>query len=133
MQSNWSKLLEGFGNEFVNRIKNSPNLDEGGFFNDISNIVSGNDWKKQQTDVFDQMKAYQEQTDMAKQQMSDLQNQERIQRQKIQEKQIRSLRSNYRGGAAGGGAGFLNNQGNANSPTNGIGASPGIPSKLGTV
>ena len=73
----------------------------------------------------EQIRAYREQTELAKKQMDDARAAKDVEKRRINEKQIRSLRNNFR--PAGG---FLNNQGNA-QPNAGLGNSSGLPSKLG--
>jgi|SRR5579872_444890 len=53
--------------------------------------------RKQQQMVNAQIKAYQDQTELAKQQLDEARTQEDAEKRKVNEKQIRSLRSTYRG------------------------------------
>lgn len=79
---------------------------------------SGND--DQRKLINDQIKAYQEQTALTRQQLDATRAQQDIEKRRVEQKQIRALRSNYR--SAGLGAGLL-----GGSTT----ATPDMDSKLG--
>lgn len=49
----------------------------------------------------EQIKAYKEQTELTRQQLDKTRNEENVEKRRIQEKQVRSLRRNYRTQAAG--------------------------------
>ena|SRR5205814_2369501 len=64
-------------------------------------IPSADDKRKQQQQIADQVKAYKDQTNLANQQLVDSRNATDVQNRLIQEKQIRSLRRNYRSQGVG--------------------------------
>lgn len=76
-----------------------------------SSFLNNNDSVKDQNRaVNEQIKAYKDQTALTKQQLDQTRSEQDVERRRIQEKQIRSLRSNYR--PAGGLLGI------GNPPTN---------------
>ncbi len=99
----------------------------GGLINKITGRPSSEEKRNQLNAVNDQIKAYKDQTDLARKQTEDIQAQQKIERSKINEKQIRALRNTYRPSA-----GFLNNQAAGSPAPNNLGASPGVTNKLGT-
>lgn len=83
----------------ANRVRNA----EEGFVNKITHNPSAAERREQATLVNDQIKAYKEQTNLAKEQLAQKRNEQVAEKRKINEKQIRALRNSY------GPAGFLNN------------------------
>lgn len=51
--------------------------------------------------IKDQIRSYQEQTNIAKDQLAQIRNEQDVQKRRIEEKQIRSLRRNYRAANVG--------------------------------
>jgi hypothetical protein len=96
----------------------------GGLVNAITGRPSAAEKRTQQYAVNDQIRAYKEQTELSNQQIKAAQDEKTVEKRKVNEKQIRSLRNNFR--PAGG---FLNNQ-NASSPSS-LGNSGTLPTKLG--
>ena len=74
---------------------------EEGVFNKITGRPSSEDTRNQAKMVQDQIKAYQDQTALAKQQLDEARDATNIQKRRVEEKQIRSLRRNYRAAGAG--------------------------------
>lgn len=95
----------------------------GGLFNKITGRMSEDDKRNQQYAINDQIKAYKDATALSTQQLNDTRAEQNVEKRKINEKQIRSLRNNFR--PAGG---FLNNSANSSS----LGGSNPLPNKLGT-
>jgi hypothetical protein len=60
--------------------------------------------------INDQINAYKQQTALVKQQLDDTRNQEAAEKRRIEEKQIRSLRSSYRNSGIGVGMGQAGSQ-----------------------
>lgn len=106
--------------------ESARNKIEGGF-NRLTGRSSAEERRSQQSLVNDQIQAYKDQTNIAKQAADQIEGEKQVQKRLIQEKQIRSLRNNYR--SAGG---FLNNQASSMPAPGGVGTSPGITNKLGT-
>lgn len=96
------------------------------FLHNITGIPTADEKRNIQRQVADQIKAYKDQTAITEQQINETRAEKAVEKRRINEKQIRSLRNNYR--PAGG---FLNNQGQAQSSP-GIGGSGPLPNKLGT-
>ncbi len=84
----------------------------------IGGILGNDDLKNQNKMVNDQIKAYKEQTALTRQQLDQTRAAQEVEKRRIQEKQIRSLRSNYR--PAGGLLGVGNPA--TNDMTNQLGA-----------
>ncbi len=80
-----------------------------GAFNAITGRPSAAQQRQQAADTQAQIKAYQDQTALAKEQLDEARNATDAQKRKVEEKQIRSLRSNYRSPNSGssGSAGML--------------------------
>lgn len=81
----------------ANRVRNS---EEGGF-NKIIGRGSESDKRTQAQAVQDQIKAYQDQTALAKQQLDQARTATETEKRRVEEKQIRALRSNYRAQSSG--------------------------------
>jgi hypothetical protein len=75
----------------------------GSLFNKITGRPSAEQTRAQQQLVTDQVKAYQDQTNLERQQVDEARNSEAVEKRRIQEKQIRSLRRNYRAPSSGAG------------------------------
>jgi hypothetical protein len=88
-------------------------------FHKATGTPSSKEKRNQQSLINEQIKAYKDQTELAAKELATLKDQKDMEKRKINEKQIRSLRGSYR--APGG---FLNNQslGNTNGLTNKLGA-----------
>jgi hypothetical protein len=99
----------------------------GGVFNKITGRPSADDVRNQQYAINDQIKAYKDQTALTEKEIGDARAQQDVVKRQINEKQIRSLRNNYR--ASGG---FLNNQGASSQSALGSSNVAGGASKLGT-
>ncbi len=93
----------------------------GGAVNAITGRPSQDDIRNQKYAINDQIKAYKDQTALTQQEINTARNEQDVQKRKINEKQIRSLRNNFR--PAGG---FLNNQRQT------LGNSSGLNNKLGS-
>lgn len=88
----------------------------------VTGTPTADERRNQQYAVNDQIKAYKDQTALAQQQIDEARNEQDVQKRKINEKQIRALRNNFRPAS-----GFLN--GGSNTP---VPASNQLPTKLGT-
>ena len=95
----------------------------------VTGMPTADEKRNQQRMITDQIQAYKDQTELSRKAIDETRAQKDIEKRKINEKQIRSLRNNYRPQG-----GFLNNQGNsapgATSPLLGSG-NTGISDKLG--
>ncbi len=91
---------------------------------DITGMPSASEKREQANLINDQIKAYKNQTELTEKQINATRAEKDAQKRLINEKQIRSLRNNYR--PAGG---FLNNQARAGSD---LTSNTGLPNKLGT-
>jgi hypothetical protein len=89
------KRTGGIGG-FANKVRNYQE----GIFNKVLGRPSQDELRNQRYAVADQIKAYQDQTNLEKQQLDEARNSQDVEKRRVQEKQIRSLRRNYRGGAA---------------------------------
>lgn len=93
----------------------------GGFVNKITGRESASEKRQRASDVQAQIDAYKKSTELAEKQIKDAQASKDVEKRKINEKQIRSLRNNYRPAA-----GFLQNQrlteSNPNELTNKLGS-----------
>ena len=69
---------------------------EGAAFNKVTGRPSSDEKRNQQYAMNDQVKAYQDQTALAKQQLDEARNATTAEKRRVEEKQIRSLRRNYR-------------------------------------
>ena len=80
--------------------------DEGGsIFNKITGRPSAAQTRASQQQITDQVKAYQDQTALEKQQLDEARASQDVEKRRIQEKQIRSMRRNY--SAPNSGSGLL--------------------------
>lgn len=77
----WNKRVSDFERKAFNKITGRPSADEK---------------RNQQYAMNDQIKAYQDQTALAKQQLDEARNATTAEKRRVEEKQIRSLRRNYR-------------------------------------
>ena len=93
----------------------------GGLVNKITGRPSQDDLRNQRYQINDQIKAYKDQTALTQQEINTARSEQDVEKRKINEKQIRSLRNNFR--PAGG---FLNNQSGT-----ALGNSSELPNKLG--
>ena len=75
----------------------------GSLFNKITGRPSAAQTRQQQQLVTDQVKAYQDQTNLERQQVDEARNSEAVEKRRIQDKQIRSRRRNYRAPSSGAG------------------------------
>lgn len=115
-------LTGGVAGEFNDSLANK----EGALFNAVTGRKSAAEKRNDQSLINDQIQAYKQQTDITNKQLGEIESAKNIERRRIQEKQIRSLRNSYRSSN-----GFLNNQSNS-AQANISGGSPGISNKLGT-
>ena len=92
---------------------------EGGI-NAITGRSSAAEKRAQAQQIQDQIDAYKNQTEITQKEIADKQQQEAVEKRRINEKQIRSLRGNYRA------AGFLNNGADTSQNLNNT-----LPNKLG--
>jgi len=102
----------------LNRVRNY----EEGTVNKILNRTPEAEKRAQQYAVNDQIKAYKEATEISRQQLEETKAQRDVEKRRVQEKQIRSLRGQYR--PAGG---FLDNQ-----QSSSLGNESSLPNKLGS-
>jgi chromatin segregation and condensation protein Rec8/ScpA/Scc1 (kleisin family) len=85
-------------------------MDPGGMVSDAYHVITGaptaKDKRTQQTMLADQIKAYKDQTELTRQELNTKRDQVAAEKRRVEEKQIRSLRRNYRapGFLGGGGA-----------------------------
>lgn len=89
---------------FISRFSDRIDDKLGGLYNKITHNPSAAERRQQSNMVNDQISAYKEQTNLAREQLNRTRDEATAQKRKIDEKQIRSLRRNFRP------AGFLNNQ-----------------------
>ncbi len=75
----------------------------GGLFNKITGRPSAAQTRAQQQQITDQVKAYQDQTALEKQQLDDARASQDVEKRRIQEKQIRNMRRSYSAPRAGSG------------------------------
>jgi len=68
----------------------------GGIVNKMTGNPSAKDKRAQQQSMNDQIKAYRDQSELAQQQINEAKSSQDIEKRRIQEKQIRSLRRSYR-------------------------------------
>jgi len=73
----------------------------GGLWNKITGSPTAADRREQQNAVNAQIKAYQDQTAMARQQLDEARDATNAEKRRVNEKQIRALRRNYRAQGAG--------------------------------
>ncbi len=95
----------------------------GSVYHKITGTMNEDEKRNQQYAINDQIKAYKEATELSRQEISKVQDEQNVQKRMINEKQIRSLRNSYR--PAGG---FLNNDSSANDK---FGGSSDMSNKLG--
>jgi hypothetical protein len=62
----------------------------------IAGIPSASDRRKAAADLQDQVRAYREQTELTRQELNRASQEQDVQKRRVNEKQIRSLRRNYR-------------------------------------
>ena len=93
-------------------------------FHAITGTPNADEKRNQQYEMNDQIRAYKEQTDLSMKALEEKKNEADVEKRKINEKQIRALRSNFRAPS-----GFLNNQ--MPKTTNDTSAALGQSSKLG--
>lgn len=93
-------------------------------FHKITGTPTSKEKRDQASQIKEQVDAYKKQTEIAAQELAAIKDQKDTEKRKINEKQIRSLRSNYRPSG-----GFLNNQG-LSAPNNNA-AQVGVSNKLG--
>lgn len=93
-------------------------------FHKITGTPTSKEKRDTQRGIDEQIKAYKDQTEIAAKELASVKEQQNVEKRKINEKQIRSLRNNYR--PAGG---FLNNQG-LSAPNNSADQG-GLTNKLG--
>jgi hypothetical protein len=94
----------------------------GGVYHKITGTQNESEKRADQYAINDQIKAYKQQSELSNSELQKVQAEKDVQKRKINEKQIRALRSQYRPA----GAGFLNN--NSSSQ---LGSDNTTPSKLG--
>lgn len=86
----WNEVKKGLG--FV--------ADPGGIVSDVWHAATGSptadERRNQQNMINEQIKAYKDQTELAKQDLANKKNEIDAQKRRIEEKQIRALRRNYR-------------------------------------
>lgn len=92
---------------------------EGAAFNKITGRASDDEKRNQQYAINDQIKAYKEATDLTNQALATKQSEMDVEKRRVNEKQIRALRNNFRSSG-----GFLNNQSSATGDA-------ALPTKLG--
>jgi len=85
-------LTGGLAGAFNKRIGNV----EGGLFNKLLGRPSQDDIRNQRNAINDQIKAYKDQTALEQKQLDETRAQTDVAKRQVQEKQIRSLRRNYR-------------------------------------
>lgn len=107
---------------FLNRARSA---EESGF-NAVTGRTSSSDKRIQTQQINDQIQAYKDQTAITQKQIDSVKAEKDAEKRKINEKQIRSLRSSNRSSS-----GFLNSSGAPSSSNAGLGDSTGIPGKLG--
>lgn len=73
----------------------------GGLVNKVIGRQSADDMRKQNQMISDQMEAYKRQTEITRKATEDARAQQDVEQRRVQQKQIRSLRSNYRAQGAG--------------------------------
>jgi hypothetical protein len=78
---------------------------EGGLFNKLTGRPSADQLRQQQQQIADQVKAYQDQTELTKQQLDATRAATDVEKKRVESKQIRALRNNYRSPITGGGGG----------------------------
>ena len=110
------KGIKDVGHQITNTI-------EGGI-NRVTGRESEADKRAEQYQINDQIKAYKDQTALEQQEIDDAKNQQDALKRQINEKQIRTLRNNFR--PAGG---YMSMYGASPNP---IGNSNALPNKLGT-
>lgn len=106
----------GIAGAFNKNIANA----EGAAFNAATGRPSQDDLRNQKYGINDQIKAYKEQTALTQQEIDTARAQQDVEKRRINEKQIRALRNNFR--PAGG---FLS------SGRSSLGESTNLPNKLG--
>ena len=74
---------------------------EEGAFNKLTGRASSADQREQRNMVNDQIKAYQDQTALTRQQLDEARSATQAEKRRVEEKQIRALRRNYRSQGAG--------------------------------
>ena len=79
------------------------------FLHHITGIPTAADRRNSARLLNEQIRAYKQQTDLSRKMLNDKRNEEQVQKRRIEEKQIRSLRRNY-----GAGQGGMLGQGNTN-------------------
>ncbi len=80
----------------------------GGFLNDkgtdlfhsITGIPTAAEKRAVQNQINDQIKSYKEQTELTRKELTNKANEQAVQKRRIEEKQVRALRRNYRAGVA---------------------------------
>ena len=77
---------------WANDVRNK----EEGLFNKLTGRRSELEKREQANQVNEQVKAYKEQTNLAKEELNTVRNQKNAEKRRINEKQVRSLRSHYR-------------------------------------
>lgn len=104
---------------FISRLSDRIDDSLGGAFNRLTGHMSAAERREQGNMVNEQINAYKEQTRLAKEETDRKRGETAAAKRKVEEKQIRSLRRNYRP------AGFLNNAKPAGE------AEPGVQENLG--
>ena len=94
----------------------------GGLANRVLGRSSAAEKREQANMANEQIKAYKDQTELAAKQLEETRAQKDVEKRRINEKQIRSLRNNYRPSG-----GLLNSQ----SAQTELGTSSNLPNKLG--
>lgn len=103
----------------INKIHDAA----GTAWHNITGTPNADEKRNQQAAINEQIKSYKDASDLSIQELQKVQGEKDVQKRLINEKQIRSLRNNYRPSG-----GFLNNQ---NSPDN-LGNNNQLTNKLGT-
>lgn len=80
---------------------------EGSLFNKVTGRPNAAQQRAQQQQIQDQVKAYQDQTNLERKQIDDARSAEESQKRLIQQKQIRNLRRSYRAPGSTAGVGML--------------------------
>lgn len=103
----WTKIrdtvetpFEQFGHGVKSIANSTANAGET-IWNKVTNNPSAAEKRQQNQLITDQVNAYKQQTDLTRQQLNDARAETQVEQRRIQEKQIRSLRRNYRSPTAG--------------------------------